>query len=118
DAVYAQINNLDGTSATTLNRNNTYKLTFMPPVSNPTLPEIGSLPPTVNDRQGNPRGFWSITVYQPDTMQSGAPWITQASVLNTAYSTANIAVTAIDPSTDTLTVKPSAWGPLVASTPI
>jgi hypothetical protein len=119
DAVYAQINNLDGTSATQLDGNNAYKLTFTPPVTNPpTLPVVGALPPTVNDRQGDPRGFWSITVYQPDTSQSGAPWITQASVLNTGYSTANIAVTAVDPSTDTLTVKPSAWGPLVASAPI
>ena len=119
DAVYAQINNLDGTSATTLNRNNTYKLTFMPPVTNPpNLPVIGTLPPTVNNSQGNPRGFWSITVYQPDPSQSGAPFISQASVLNTAYSSANIPVTAVDPSTDTITVEPSSWGPLVASTPI
>jgi hypothetical protein len=119
DAVYAQIGTLDGTSATQLNRNNTYKLTFKPPVTNPTaLPVIGTLPPTVNDRQGNPQGFWSITVYQPDTMQSGAPFISQASVLNTAYSSANIPVTAVDPSTDTITVKPTAWGPLVESTPI
>ena len=35
DAVYAQANNLDGTSATQLNGNNTYKLTFTPPVINP-----------------------------------------------------------------------------------
>ena len=119
DAVYAQINNLDGDSATQLDGNNTYKLTFTPPITNPaTLPVVGTVPPTVNDRQGNPRGFWSITVYQPDTTQSGAPFISQASVLNTAYSTANIPVTAVDPSTDTITVEPSAWGPLVASTPI
>jgi hypothetical protein len=119
DAVYAQINNLDGTSATQLDGNNTYKLTFRPPVTSPaTLPVVGTVPPTVNDRQGNPRGFWSITVYQPDPTQSGAPFISQASVLNTAYSTANIPVTAVDPSTDTITVDPSAWGPLVASTPI
>ena len=119
DAVYAQINSLDGTSATQLNRNNTYSLTFKPPVSNPaTLPVMGTVPPTVNDRQGNPRGFWSITLYQPDTSQSAAPFISQASVLNTAYSSANIPVTAVDPSTDTITVEPSSWGPLVASTPI
>jgi hypothetical protein len=110
DAVYAQANNLNGKSATQLDGNNTYKLTFTPPVINPaTLPVIGSLPPTVNDSQGNPRGFWSIHVYQPDTTQSSAPFITQASVLNTAYSTANIAVTAVDPSTDTITIEPSAW---------
>jgi hypothetical protein len=119
DAVYAQINNLDGTPATQLDGNNTYKLTFTPPVTNPaTLPVMGSLPPTVNDSRGNPRGFWSIHVYQTDTHESAAPFITQASVLNTAYSTANIAVTAVDASTDTLTVVPSAWGPLLASTPI
>lgn len=119
DAVYAQINNLDGTPATQLDGNNTYKLTFTPPVTNPaTLPVIGALPPTANDSQGSPLAFWSITVYQPDVTQSAAPFITQASALNTAYSTANVAVTAVDPSTDTITVKPSAWGPLVASTPI
>jgi len=27
-------------------------------------------------------------------------------------------VTAVDPSTNTITVKPSAWGPLIASSPI
>jgi hypothetical protein len=119
DAVYAQSNNLDGTSATQLDGNNTYKLTFTPPVTNPaTLPVVGSLPPTVNDSQGNPRGFWSITLYQTDTTQSAAPFITQASVLNTAYSTANIPVTAVDASTDTITVQASTWGPLVASSPI
>ena len=119
DGVYAQINNLDGTSATQLDGNNTYTLTFTPPVNNPaTLPVVGSLPPTVNDPRGNPRGFWSIIVYQTDTTESAAPFITQASVLNTAYSTANIPVTAVDPSTDTITVEPSAWGALSASTPI
>jgi hypothetical protein len=50
--------------------------------------------------------------------ESAAPFITQASVLNTAYSTADIPVTAVDPSTDTITVEPSAWGPLTASSPI
>ena len=74
DAVYAQINSLDGTSATQLNRNNTYSLTFKPPVSNPaTLPVTGTVPPTVNDRQGNPRGLWSITLYQPDSLAVRRP---------------------------------------------
>ena len=119
DAVYSQANNLDGTSATQLDGNNTYKLTFKPPVTNPpTLPVTGTLPPTVNDPQGNPRGFWSIHAYQTDTTESAAPFITRASVLNTAYSTANIAVTAIDASTDPLTVKPSTCGPLIASSPV
>jgi Protein of unknown function (DUF1214) len=38
--------------------------------------------------------------------------------LNTAYSSANLPVTAVDPSTNTLTVEPSTWGPLVESSPI
>jgi hypothetical protein len=119
DNVYAAINNLDGTSATQLDGNNIYKLTFKPPVTNPpTLPVVGTLPPTENDSQRNPLGFWSITLYLPDPTQSAAPFISQASVLNTAYSTANIPVTAVDPSTNTITVEPSAWGPLVANTPI
>ncbi|MDT5115332.1 MAG: hypothetical protein QOE30_1071 [Mycobacterium sp.] len=119
DGVYAQLNNLDGTSATTLDGNSTYTLTFTPPMTSPaTLPVVGSLPPTVNDSQGNPRGFWSIHAYQTDTTESAAPFITQASVLNTAYSTANLKVTGVNPSTDTITVQPSTWGPLVASSPI
>ena len=119
DNVYAGLNSLNGTSATTLDGNNTYKLTFKPPVTNPkTLPVVGTLPPTANNSQGNPRGLWSLTLYQPDATQSAAPFLPQTSVLNTRYSAANIAVTAVDASTDTITVKPSAWGPLVASTPI
>jgi len=122
DNVYAAINNLNGMSDTQLDGNNTYKLTFKPPVNNPPmLPVIGTLPPTkneMNDIQGNPLGFWSITLYLPDPSESAAPFISQASVLNTAYSTANIPVTAVDPSTETITVEPSDWGPLVANTPI
>jgi hypothetical protein len=119
DAVYGQITTVNGQSSTQLTGNNTYQLTFTRPVTNPkTLPVDGSIPPTVNDRQGNPRGFWSITVYQSDPTESAAPFITQASVLNTAYSTANIAVTAVDGKTNTITVEPSQWGPLVKTTPI
>jgi hypothetical protein len=119
DNVYGGLSNLDGTPATTLNGNKTYKLTFKPPVTNPpSLPVDGTVPPMVNDSQGNPRGLWSLTVYQPDSSQSAAPFIPQTSVLNTAYSSANVPVTAVDPSTDTITVKPSAWGRLVASSPI
>lgn len=39
-------------------------------------------------------------------------------MLNTAYSTANVAVTAVDPATDTITVEPYPGGPLAESTPI
>ncbi|MBK5231602.1 MAG: DUF1254 domain-containing protein [Thermoleophilia bacterium] len=119
DAIYGQANNLDGTSATQLDGNNTYELTFTPPVTDPpTLPVIGSLPPTVNDSEGDPRGFWSIHVYQTDASQSAAPFITQTSVLNTAYSNANLAVTDVDASNDSLTVTSSRWGPLAASSPV
>jgi hypothetical protein len=123
DAVYGQINNLAPTNPTQqptpLDGNNAYKLTFKPPdtgIGN--LPAIGILPPTVNDGNGNPRGFWSIHVYQTDASESAAPFITQASVLNTAYSTPDVEVTDVDQSTDTLTVKPSRWSPLLASTPV
>jgi Protein of unknown function (DUF1214) len=111
---------LRSTTSTALRRpNDTYTLTFTPPVTNPSsLPVIGTLPPLVNDSQGNPRGFWSVNLYQLDNTESSAPFISQASVLNRAYSTANVAVTAVDASTNTITVQPSDWGPLVASTPI
>jgi hypothetical protein len=119
DAVYAQATNLNGQSTTDFVGNNTYKLTFKPPVINPPkLPVVGTVPPTANDAQGNPLGFWSVTAYQPDASQSAAPFIPQSTVLNTAYSSANVAVTGVDPSTDTLTVQPSAWTPLEQSTPI
>lgn len=122
DAIYAQLNNLDGTTATQLKGDNTYKLTFKPPHSGIVdLPAIGTLPPTVNDPSGNARGFWSIHVYQTDDSESAAPFITQASALNTSYSHADLDVVAVNPSTDTLTVEqrsPNPWGPLLASTPI
>ena len=121
DAVYAQINNLGPNNPAQLDGNNTYRLRFKPPRTGiADLPAIGTLPPTVNDSSGNPRGFWSIHVYQTDESESAAPFITQPSVLNTSYSAANLDVTAVDPSTDTLTVQLPAtpWGPLLASTPV
>ena len=121
DAVYAQTNNLSAKNTAQLNGNNTYRLTFKPPHSGIVdLPTIGTLPPTVNDSSGNPRGFWSIHVYQVDKSESAAPFLTQPSVLNTSYSSANIDVSAVDPSTDTLTVQlpQPQWGPLLASTPV
>ncbi|MGI9188188.1 MAG: DUF1254 domain-containing protein, partial [Gaiellales bacterium] len=120
DAVYAQLNNTDGTAATQLTGQGQYSLTFMPPpAAGSTLPANGTLPPTVNDASGNPRGFWSIHVYQTDPQQSAAPYITQASALNLAYSSANLAVQTIDAGADTITVGLPAWGGApVASTPI
>jgi hypothetical protein len=125
DAVYGQINNLAPRrpkgKLTPLDGNNSYKLTFKPPDTRMgNLPAIGILPPTVNNDDGNPRGFWSIHVYQTDASESAAPFITQPSVLNTAYSAADLDVTGVDPSTDTLTVEqsPTPWTPLLASTPV
>ena len=119
DAVYAQINNLDGTGTTQVKGDNTYKLTFRPPHSGIVdLPAIGTLPPMVLDGDGNPQGFWSLHVYATNPSQSAAPFLTQPSVLNTAYSSADLDVTAVDAATDTLTVKPAPWGPLLASTPV
>ena len=121
DAVYAQVNNLGQSNDTQLNGNDSYKLTFKPPATGIiNLPAVGTLPPTVNDSSGDPRGFWSIHVYQIDPTESAAPFLTQASVLNTSYSAANLDVTAVDPSSDTLTVELPAtpWGPLLASTPV
>lgn len=112
DAVYTQINNTDGTSATQLTGNSTYSMTFVPPpgLSTPTPPFSAILPPTVNTKAGDPRGFWSIHAYQTDPSQSAAPFITQASALNRAYSQANLTVTSVNASADTITVGMPTWG--------
>ncbi len=120
DAVYAQLNEYvdpEG-DAEGLDGNNTYTLTFTPPVDGAPLPADGILPPMVNDPDGNPKGFWSIHVYAADATQAAAPFIPQTSVLNTAYSDADLAVTAVDPVADTVTVTPSDWGPLMQSSPV
>lgn len=120
DAVYAQLNEYvdpDGV-AEGLDGNNTYTLTFTPPVDGALVPADGILPPMVTGPDGNPKGFWSIHAYATDASQAAAPFITQASVLNTAYSDADLAVTAVDAVADTVTVTPSDWGPLVRSSPV
>jgi len=66
----------------------------------------------------SPIGFWSLTLYQPDKSEAAAPFLSQASVLNTAYSHATTPVVAIDTSTNTITVPASNVGPLKASTAI
>jgi hypothetical protein len=111
DAIYTQANNLDGTSATQLTGDNTYKMTFTPPPATvTTLPLNGTFPPTVNNSSGDARGFWSMHVYQTDPTQSAAPFITQASALNLAYSQANLTVKSVDASNDTITVGMPTWG--------
>lgn len=120
DAVYAQLNEyVDAdTNAAALDGNDTYKLTFTPPVPGEPVPAVGILPPLVTGQDGNPKGFWSIHVYATDDFQSAAPFISQASVLNTAYSNADLAVTAVDPVADTVTAAGSDWGPLSQGSPV
>ena len=72
--------------------------------------QTASIPPLVSDPSGNPFGFWSITLYQPDPMEVAAPFLSQASVLNTHYSTADTAVLSVDAGTDTLTVRCAGLG--------
>jgi len=120
DAVYAQINQTAGTTATQMVGDNTYSMTFTPPPApGAPLPANGTMPPMVNDSSGNPKGFWSVHVYQTDPTQSKAPYLTQASVLNLAYSQANQTVVSVDASADTITVNMPSWGGAPgSSTPI
>ena len=117
DAIYAQISTTNGTD--TLDGNNTYSITFANPIPNDLeLPVDGILPPLVNDNNGNPKGFWSLTLYQPDSTQAAAPFISQASVLNTAYSSTNTTVVSVDSAAEIITVTPPVGAPLAISTPI
>lgn len=112
DGVYGQINNTDGTSATQLVGSNTYKMTFMPPpgLTTPTPPFNSTIPPTVNNSSGQPKAFWSMHAYQTDPSQSAAPFITQASAQNLAYSHANLVVKSVSATNDTITVGMPTWG--------
>jgi hypothetical protein len=117
DAVYAA-SFTNSASLAPLDGNNTYSLTFLapqPPYSS--YPVTGIIPPLA-ESGGSPIGFWSLTLYQPDSSQAAAPFLSQASVLNTAYSQANTPVVAIDASTNMITVPASDVGPLVESTAI
>ncbi|MDG3007397.1 DUF1254 domain-containing protein [Paludisphaera mucosa] len=117
DAVYPSMNKYLGT--TQLDGNNTYSITFTPPAASAgTLPADGIYPPLVTDAQGDPRGFWAITLYQPDPSEVAAPYLSQAGVLNTSYSTADTAVVSVDPATDVMTVSAPSWGVIQASTPL
>jgi Protein of unknown function (DUF1214) len=122
DAVYPTATDAVDPTATdnpmTLDGNQTYKVTFTVPSSNPTLPVAGIYPPMVSDSSGNPKGFWSMSVYATDPTQSAAPFIAQTSVLNTSYSSADTPVLSVDAATNSMTVSAPTWGTLVASTPI
>jgi hypothetical protein len=114
DAIYPTLQE----NPATLDGNNTYQLMFTPPTSPQTLTADGIYPPMVPDSNGNPKGFWSVTVYQPDSDEAAAPFIAQTSVLNTSYSTADTAVLSVNPATNFMMVKAPNWGMLVQSTPI
>src|SRR5262249_5866252 len=109
-------------SLTPLSGNNMYSLTFLPPQPPySSFPVTGIIPPLAlsgSSPSSPPFGFWSITIYQPDSTQAAAPFLSQASVLNTAYSQGNTPVVAIDTSTNTITVPASDVGPLQAQTAI
>jgi len=108
-------------SGTPLSGDSTYSITFTQPQSSYTysqLPVSGIIPPMAKNPDGSVIGFWSVTVYQPDNSESAAPFLSQAAVLNTAYSKAVTPVISIDTTADTITVPKSAVGPLNASTPI
>ena len=64
DAVYPKLMTYNGTP---LSGNNTYTLTFTPPVAGAPLPVSGIFPPQVTDADGKIKGFWSVTLYQPDS---------------------------------------------------
>ena len=117
DAVYPVVNTLDGT--TPLDGNNTYSITFTPPTpGDDDYPVVGTIPPLVENSAGDPRGFWSLTLYQPDASEVSAPFLPQSSVLNTSYSTAGTEVVSVDAGADTVTVPAPGWGPLVASSAV
>ena len=61
---------------------NTYKLTFTPPeTAHQGRPVDRRLPADrTTTAAGNPRGFWSIHVYQTDSLEAAAPFLTQPSV--------------------------------------
>jgi len=116
DAVYAQTNNI-GLSPIQLSGNNAYKITFAAPTGH--SPSLGTIPPLVLDQAtGNPLGFWSLTVYQPDNSESAAPFLMQSASLNTAYSSANLDVISVDPTANTITVVNTDDAVMQASSPV
>ena len=115
DAVYSQANAIGG-SNTQLSGGNTYSVTFAP-ASN-TVPANGTIPPLSPDVLGDPSGFWSMHVYQPDITESAAPFLMQTASLNTAYSNANLDVLSVDPTANTITAVDTDWALMKASSPV
>jgi len=119
DGFYAAM--FTNSSSQPLDGNNTYSVTFtLPQTSYPSsgYPVTGIEPPLALNSSGSPIGFWSLTLYQPDSSEAAAPFLSQASVLNMAYSTAATPVDSIDTGAYTITVPASNVGPLTASTAI
>ena len=116
DAVYPTMTSNDGTNL--LDGNQTYSITFTAAQLGAQLPVYGIYPPQVTDTEGKMKGFWSLTVYQPDASEVSAPFLPQSAVLNNAYSMADSEVLAISATNDTITVTAPNWGKLIASTPI
>ena len=116
DAVYPNATQANG--GYDLDGNQAYSITFTPPVDGAPLPVKGIFPPQVTNANGKIKGFWSVTLYQPDPSEVSAPFLPQSSVLNNAYSKADGVVKAVNSANDTITVFEPTWGRLVASTPI
>lgn len=109
----------EGGGPTPLQGDNTYSITFRPDeAAGARLPADGILPPIATDAEGTLLGFWSLTIYQTDFSEAAAPFISQASVLNTAYSQAETSIFAIDTEESTITVGASPVGPLRPGTAI
>jgi hypothetical protein len=117
DAVYAQANEDTSTSTDQqLSGDKTYTVRFAAPSN--TIPANGTIPPLTLDVDGNPVGFWSMHVYQPDTTESSAPFLMQTASLNTAYSNANLDVISVDPTANTITAVDTDWALMKASSPV
>jgi hypothetical protein len=116
DAVYPVLNTADGSNQ--LDGNDTYSITFTPPEAATSLPAVGVIPPMVTDDNGATAGFWAVSVYQPDSSQSAAPFLPQAAVINDHYTRIDSDIVAVDADADTITVEPAAWGLLAASSPV
>ena len=120
DGVYPTTTTVGTTSGPqAMDGNQTYSITFTPPpLTMGTLPIVGIYPPEVTDNSGQIKGYWSLTVYQPDPTDSSSPFLSQASVLNLHYSSATHAVVAVEPDSGLISVIAPDDTTIVTSTPI
>lgn len=116
DGLYA-VHVLEAGSDQPLDGNASYAMTFA--VGDGTLPADGTLPPLeLQESDGPPVGFWSLTVYQPGQGEAACPCLSQASVLNTHYSVTDTDVVAIDARADTILAEIPVGPPIEAGTAI